>query len=202
MRLPNVLTLSRFVLAAILMMLVAYPFPLALTLALLVFVAASITDYLDGHLARHVYGVTAFGKLMDPLADKVMITAAYVSFVGVRLAGWPHSLVPAPFVVIIISREFLVTGLRLLAASQGEIISAGKWGKHKTVWQIIGVVVILLGYAIRNDVLKLLGHQNLAEFDLAFGLIALAVSSAVLLITVASGGLYFYQHRHLISRHL
>lgn len=202
MRLPNVLTLSRFVLAGILMMLIAFPFPMALTLALLVFVAASITDYLDGHLARHVYGVTAFGKLMDPLADKVMITAAYVSFVGVHLEGWPHSLVPAPIVVLIISREFLVTGLRLLAAGQGEIIAAGKWGKHKTVWQIIGVVVILLGYAIRNDVLRLIGHQNLAEYDLAFGVISLSISVAVLLITVASGGLYFYQHRHLISRHL
>jgi len=144
---PNILTLSRLVLAVVMMVLLSVAFPFASTLALLVFIVAGITDYLDGYLARHVYGVTSFGSLMDPLTDKVLVCAAFVSFVELRVT-------PAWIVVIIISREFLVTGLRLLAASKGEVISAGKWGKHKTIWQIVAISTILLGMAIRNDLLR------------------------------------------------
>ena len=190
------LTMSRLGLAMVLMALLSINFPFARSLALLVFIAAGITDYLDGYLARNYYGVTAFGRLMDPLTDKVLVCAAFVSFVELRL-------IPAWIVVIIISREFLVTGLRLLAASRGDIIPAGRWGKHKTVWQIVAISTLLLGVAIRSDVL-VLSHataKSLADYDFAFGYIALAVSLAVAAITAASGGLYFMEHRDLISSH-
>jgi CDP-diacylglycerol--glycerol-3-phosphate 3-phosphatidyltransferase len=183
-------------LAALLLVLLSLPaYPLVRSLALIVFAVAGITDYLDGHLARNVYGVTAFGRLMDPLADKVMVCAAFVCFVEL-------DLVPAYIVVIIITREFLVTGLRLLAVGKGQIISAGKWGKHKTVWQIGAIVIILLGLAIRSDILRDAAPTVLENFDLAFGYIAYAISIAVALITVASGYLYFMEHRDLLSRHL
>lgn len=188
---PNLLTLSRLVLAVIMMALLSVSIPFAKSAALIVFVVAGITDYLDGYLARTIYGVTSFGRLMDPLTDKVLICAAFVGFVELRL-------VPAWIVVIIISREFLVTGLRLLAASKGDVIPAGKWGKHKTVWQIIAIVVLLLGAAIRDDLLRGADATVLADYDFAFGFIALAVSIGVAIITLASGFMYFMEHRNLI----
>ena len=201
MNIPNVLTLSRLVLAIVLIALLTITFPLAKSLAFAVFIIAGITDYLDGYLARRVYGVTSFGRLMDPLTDKVLVCAAFVSFVGIRLPYRPEdALVPAWIVVIIIAREFLVTGLRLLGASRGEVISAGKWGKHKTVWQIVAIAVLLLGLAIRHDILHASGREFLEKFDLAFHFIALAVSAGVALITAGSGALYFMQHRELIDR--
>ncbi len=195
---PNILTVSRLFLALILLMLIGMPYPLTKTLALLVFIAAGITDFLDGHLARNVYGVTAFGRLMDPLTDKVLVCSALVSFVGIRLPGWDRPLLPVWIVVVVISREFLVTGLRLLASSMGHIIAAGRWGKHKTVWQIIAISVILLGLAVRYDVLGHLSPAALEKYDFAFGLIAYAVGLAVTMITVASGAMYFAEHTELL----
>jgi len=189
---PNALTLSRLLMAAAMMACLTMTFPFSKSLALLVFAVAGITDYLDGHLARRVYGVTSFGQLMDPLADKIIVCAAFVSFVELRL-------VPAWIVVIIISREFLVTGLRLLAASRGRVLSAGKWGKHKTVWQIVAIIAILLGLALRHDILRgdAAFYQN---YDFAFGYISFAVAVAVAMITVASGAIYFNQHVELITK--
>jgi len=189
---PNTLTLSRLVLAVVMMAFLSVNFPFASTLALLVFVVAGITDYLDGYLARNVYGVTSFGSLMDPVTDKVLVCAAFVSFVEV-------GIVPAWIVVIIISREFLVTGLRLLAANKGLMLAAGKWGKHKTIWQIIAISALLLGLAVRNDLLRDSGAELLQDYDFCFGVIALAIASGVALITMASGILYFMEHRSVIS---
>jgi CDP-diacylglycerol---glycerol-3-phosphate 3-phosphatidyltransferase len=189
---PNILTLSRLVLAVVMMVFLSVNFPFASTLALLVFVVAGITDYLDGYLARNVYGVTSFGRLMDPLTDKVLVCAAFVSFVELKIT-------PAWIVVIIISREFLVTGLRLLAASKGEVISAGKWGKHKTIWQIVAIATLILGLAIRNDLLRDAGAKLLTDYDYCFHFIALAISASVAVITMASGIMYFMEHRNIIS---
>jgi len=189
---PNILTLSRLGLAIVMMALLSVNIPFASTMALLVFVVAGITDYLDGYLARNVYGVTSFGRLMDPLTDKVLVCAAFVSFVELKIT-------PAWIVVIIISREFLVTGLRLLAVSKGEVIPAGKWGKHKTVWQIIAIAALLLGLAVRNDLLRNAGVQLLENYDFYLGHISLAISASVAVITMASGVLYFMEHRSIIS---
>ena len=138
MNVPNALTLSRLVLAFAFIPMLLLPLPYFKTLALITFAVAGITDYLDGYLARTVYGTTPFGALMDPLTDKVMVCAAFVTFVELQL-------VRAFVVVVIIAREFMVTGLRLLALNKGQVIAAGKWGKHKTIWQIVAIVVILLG---------------------------------------------------------
>lgn len=193
---PNALTLSRFVMAALMLALLSLPdtIPFMKSLALIVFIIAGITDYYDGHLARTVYGVTTFGKLMDPLADKVIVSAAFISFVEM-------SLVPAYIVVIIIAREFLVTGLRLVAVEKGHVIAAGKWGKHKTVWQIVAIIIILLGAALRHDVLRHANPDFLANYDTAFGVIAYAISGAVALITVASGYLYFSENARALHRY-
>ncbi len=196
------LTMSRLVLAAVMMALLILPFPFMKTAALLVFGVAGFTDYLDGYIARKHRLISAFGRLMDPLTDKVMVCAAFVSFVEIQVArpgGGTGPLVPAWIVVVIIAREFLVTGLRLLAANRGNIISAGKWGKHKTVWQIVAIVLLLLGIAVRSDLLRHADPKLLATFDFSFSYIAFGISVAVALITVASGIMYFVQHRDLIA---
>ena len=195
MNLPDVLTLSRLGSAMILMVLLSLSFPFCKSLALLVFVLGSITDYLDGHLARNVYGVSSFGALMDPLTDKVMVCAAFVSFVELQL-------VSAIVVVCIIAREFMVTGLRLVAINAGKVISAGKWGKHKTVWQIVAIIIILLGLAIRDDLLRHANSAFLAQYNHAYGVVAHAASIFAALITVGSGAVYLQQHRNLLARPL
>ena len=201
MNLPNILTLSRLGFAFVIMVLLTSSIPFAKTISLVLFVIAGITDYLDGYFARKMNIVSSFGKLMDPLTDKVMVCALYVSFVEMQFMyqGRWVPLIPAWIVVVIISREFLVTGLRLLATNRGVVIAAGKWGKHKTVWQIVSIVVILLALSYRYDFLRHADAKTLADFDFGLVIIARGVAIGVALITVASGFLYFQQHRDLTS---
>ncbi len=111
-------------------------FPFHQSVALAVFVLASITDYVDGELARRYALITNFGKLMDPLVDKIMTAAAFVCLV-------PLKAIPAWVAVVVITREFLITGLRLLAVSKGRILAADPIGKHKTSWQIATIIFFL-----------------------------------------------------------
>jgi CDP-diacylglycerol--glycerol-3-phosphate 3-phosphatidyltransferase len=202
LRLPDILTFSRIIMAGVLLAVFELSIPFGKSLAFLIFVVAGVTDFLDGWLARNRYGVSSFGQLMDPLADKIMVCAVFVSFAALRLPTQSTSLVPAWIVVIIISREFLVTGLRLLAASRGKVISAGRWGKHKTVWQIVAAVLLLLGLAARYDLFRTADADFLRRYDFAFDYIAFAIGLAVAMITVASGAIYFMQHKELIGRHM
>ena len=210
MNLPNTLTTSRLVAALVVMLAMALPIPFSTTLAFVVFVAASITDYWDGKLARTRYGVTAFGKLMDPLADKVLVCAALVGFVGIRLQYEPaYSLVPAWVVVVIIAREFAVTGLRLLVASGGEarILSAGSWGKLKTVWQMVAIIATFILLAVREDFLPIaaehgwlrLSEAILRQYDTAFVITSWVLSTLVVAVTLVSGWKYFADHWDLVT---
>ena len=204
MNLPNTLTVSRLLAAVVVMLAMALPIPFSSTLALVVFVAASITDYWDGKLARTRYGVTAFGKLMDPLADKVLVCAALISFVGIRLPFEPtYSLVPAWVVVTIIAREFAVTGLRLLVISsdRGRILSAGSWGKIKTVWQMVAIIATFVLLAVRMDAMPYLelSKKFLRHYDASFVIISLVLSTGVVLVTLISGWKYFADHWDLVT---
>ena len=204
MNLPNTLTVSRLIAAVVVMLAMALPIPFSTTLAFAVFVVASITDYWDGKLARMHYGVTAFGKLMDPLADKVLVCAALVSFVGIRLHYEPnYSLVPAWVVVVIIAREFAVTGLRLLAAAadQKRIISAGNWGKLKTVWQMTAIIATFVLLSAREDFMPYLNlsEKFLRQYDAAFVITSWILSTLVVLVTVISGWKYFADHLDLVT---
>jgi len=198
MNVSNKLTLSRFGMVFIMIIFLTSPIPFGKTLGLLTFLLAALTDYWDGRLARSRCGMTAFGQLMDPLADKALVCAAFVSFAAL------DQLVPVWIVVIIITREFMVTGIRLLAANKGQVIPAGRWGKHKTVWQIAVIAVIMLGMSLREDILPLIfvpKHLQIflaLYYDYCFGFITFLLSSLVAVLTVVSGTIYFWQYKDMV----
>jgi len=198
MNIPNRLTMSRLVVAGILAVILSLSFPYRFALALALFVLGGVTDALDGYLARKVYGTTDFGGLMDPLADKVMVAAVLINFVALRVPGAERSLVPAWMVVLILSREFMVTGLRLLAAGKGRLISAGAWGKHKTTWQIVVIALILVGMSVRLDLMPA-DCPWMPHFDRWFGPVVYGMTLAVTVLTVVSGWVYYRAHRDLIE---
>ena len=134
---PNQLTVSRFVLTLAFLVVVFSGFRFHETIALLLFAAASLTDYFDGRIARRDNLITNFGILMDPLADKILVCSAFIAFVGLR---W----MPAWMVVIVVARELTITGLRLLAASKNLVLAAERFGKHKTISQIVAILSILV----------------------------------------------------------
>ena len=169
---PNVLTLVRVALIPVLVAVLLSALPDADLLAAIVFVVASATDALDGWIARRRSMVTAFGKLMDPLADKLLITAALVSLVALyRLDAW--------VAMVIIAREFAVTGLRMLAVEQGHVISASVWGKLKTITQVAMVLALIWV------------DRPAAWVDILI--------YATVAITVLSGADYFYRLRSLLT---
>ena len=137
MNLANRITLVRILMIPIFVFIAAIEIPHGKLVLALIFIIAAVTDGLDGHIARKRKEITVLGKFMDPLADKLLMSAALIVLVGMNS-------VPAWIAIVIISREFIVTGLRTIAAAKGEIIAASKAGKQKTVTQIIAISALLL----------------------------------------------------------
>ena len=123
--------------------------------AFIVFVVASLTDLLDGKIARKYGLVTNFGKFADPLADKLLVCSALVCFAG-------NNQLPSWFVIIILSREFIISGFRLVAAEQGKVIAAGWWGKFKTTFQMIMVLLLILDIGFLSIVTIIVSYIALA----------------------------------------
>lgn len=137
MNLPNKLTCLRMVMIPFFVLFMYLSFPAARYIALVIFIAASLTDTADGYIARKYDLVTDFGKFMDPLADKLLVCSALICLVDSReIAGW--------VVIIIIAREFIISGFRLVAADNGIVIAASWWGKIKTIVQMALIIVMLL----------------------------------------------------------
>jgi len=150
---PNLITLSRVPTLFLAVALVFANLPGAATGAFIVFVLGGVSDWLDGYLARRYRIVSNFGKLMDALTDKVLVVGLMIAML-VPMPGARSPLLPdwALFLVLIIfAREFLVTGLRLVAASQGRVLAAERTGKIKTVLQLVSVSVLLLAHALETD---------------------------------------------------
>ena len=141
MNLPNKLTMFRVILIPvfiIVLMAGVFSEPLNRYIGVAVFCIASFTDYLDGNIARKYNLVTNFGKFMDPLADKLLVSSALICMIEL-------GMLPAWIVIIIISREFITTGFRLIAVENGVVIAASWWGKIKTVMQMAMIIVVMLG---------------------------------------------------------
>jgi len=140
--LPNILTCVRILLIPVLVVLLTDPRPAASLLAALTFFLACVSDFLDGYLARRWGITTTLGKLLDPLADKLIVAAALIMLAGMDRAP----TVPSWMVVVIIGREIAVTGLRALALGQGVIIAAEELGKYKMIFQMFALHGLLLHY--------------------------------------------------------
>ena len=146
--LPNILSSSRLISTVLVFILVLFNQPWAFLVATLLFALASITDYFDGYLARRLKVVSSLGVFLDLTADKVFVSAILIALVQIEL-------VPAWIVSIIVTREFLVTGLRSIAAAKGTVIPAGKWGKQKTFITLVAMGALLLAKGLGAHMLSL-----------------------------------------------
>ena len=184
MNVSTKLTLARLFATPVLVLCLNADFPGNYLLSLAVFLAAVATDYLDGRLARSRGETTNLGILLDPLADKILISAAFISFIGI-----PAVNLPAWMVIVIVSREFAITGLRLLAAGKGVILPAGLWGKHKTVSQMAAVVAVLIYLCL---------YRGPKQVEACPPLL-LALVSITVVLTISSGFIYVVSNRRLFS---
>lgn len=149
MNTPNKLTVFRMVMVPflVLFMLTGWGGAANRYICLAIFVAASITDWFDGYLARKNNLITNFGKFMDPLADKLLVCSAMICMISLgRLTAW--------FVIVIIAREFIISGFRLIAAENGVVIAANYWGKFKTVSQMIMIILLIMNWGGVFDILE------------------------------------------------
>ncbi|SLM30331.1 CDP-diacylglycerol--glycerol-3-phosphate 3-phosphatidyltransferase [Desulfamplus magnetovallimortis] len=174
---PNVMTMSRIVAVPLLVILMMYPGKIALLLAAALFSLASITDYLDGYFARKYGLVSNLGKILDPLADKLLVTSAFIMLVSL-------AYIPAWVACMIIGRELAVTGLRCVIIEQGEDVSASWLGKYKTGFQIAAIIPLLIHHSY---------------FGIDFGAIGSVLLYGALFFTIWSGADYFIKFRKLIA---
>ena len=184
----NRLTLGRLALTILFVLSLSSTWTYGRTIALLLFILAGISDYFDGEIARRYGIVTKFGKLMDPLVDKVMMAAAFICLV-------PLGAVPAWVATIVVARDFLITGLRLLASSEGTVLPAERLGKHKTSWQIATVVFFLLLLSAR-ELWPTMSEEPWWQNSWHYGGDALLWITIGL--TIYSGLGYLWRHRALV----
>ena len=192
MNLPNAITLSRLVLTAVFVAGTAFGSATGHWIALISFIIAAISDFVDGWLARKLGMVTPMGKLLDPVADKVLVGAAYVYL---SAAG----LCPVWVTVLILAREFLVTGLRQIAMEAGQVIAADRLGKWKVGFQLMFCITCLVGFAFQhlaptNGFVKLFQYLSTRNGWLQHASMWLA-----LVLTLLSGWNYMWSSRKLIS---
>lgn len=192
MNLPNRLTVLRVLLVPVFLVFFCIDaIPMHYLFAMIVFIGASITDAFDGYLARKNNLVTNFGKFLDPLADKILVMTALACFVELGLM----SVVPF---VIILAREFMVSGLRLVVANSGTVVPAGIWGKLKTAFTMVTIIAALVVLSFT---------QNFGSFGLSFADVISSVSDIIIqiliwistLLTVISGCIYLYGYRKHID---
>ena len=191
MNLPNKLTVLRIILTPVFMAVMLIDFPCHYLIALIVFGVAAFTDMLDGKIARARNLVTSFGKFLDPLADKMLTTSAFLGFIAHNI-GWQITWV----VFIVLFREFLISSLRLIVVSSEtkKVIAANIWGKLKTVTQIAAIV---LGIAFAQLKEWFFTDGGLIEMGLDIGFNVVLWASTVL--CVISGAIYLYQNKEFVN---
>ena len=190
MNLPNKLTVARILLVPFFVTALLIDFPLNNLAALALFGAASITDLLDGKIARKQGLITDFGKFADPLADKILVISALLCFVQLGLCD-------CVAVIIVLFREFTVTSIRLIAASKGSVIAANIWGKVKTVTQMVAIICVLVMQIILD--IGALGVALPCCLRCIFYWTGEGLIWVSTLFTVISGIIYVKQNKHFIS---
>lgn len=191
MNLPNKLTIFRIFLAFVFIIFLFMPGLGFKISAMMAFLLASGTDLLDGYLAKKNNQITDFGRLMDPIADKILILSAFIAFVQLQI-------VPAWMVLIIIFREAAVTGLRVLALTKGKVISADRGGKHKTAVQVTAIFIILILIVIREaDPSLACFRSQIAEN--VYRNVIFAIMLVTVTLTMLSGLSYLLKNREVYS---
>lgn len=190
MNLPNKITIARIFMIPLFMVFLLVDVPLgevslldvtisnSILVATAIFIVAAATDWLDGYYARKLNLITSFGKFLDPLADKLLVAAALIGLVELQL-------IPAWITIVIISREFAVTGIRLVAAAEGDVIAASNLGKWKTLTQMVAIIATLLH------------NIPFSAFSLPFADIMLYIAA---FLTIWSGIDYFLKNKHVILK--
>ena len=203
--LPNILTLSRIPLLFVIVALLCFPVDFGDTLALILFIVAAVSDWLDGYIARKVGAVSNFGKLMDALTDKIIMVGLFVALLALRwrlpdaygnAPGELETLLPQYcilLVMVIICREFLITGLRLVAASNGIVLAAEKAGKIKTALQMVSMSLLLAAQALASDWSSLIPTELIAWARE----LGLWTFYAAVILTVYSGTGYLIRNRKI-----
>ncbi|MDV4151271.1 CDP-diacylglycerol--glycerol-3-phosphate 3-phosphatidyltransferase [Clostridium sp. AL.422] len=193
MNLANKLTMLRILLVPLFLIFIAVKnIPYGTFIATFIFIIASLTDQLDGYIARSRNQVTNFGKFMDPLADKLLVTAALISLVELQV-------VPAWATVIILAREFAVSGLRTIAASEGKVIAASMWGKIKTVTQIAAIIALLIQVNIGSSeyLMSFIQNNDMFKEIINYGPKVLLLLAVIM--TIVSGYDYFKKNINIIN---
>jgi CDP-diacylglycerol--glycerol-3-phosphate 3-phosphatidyltransferase len=185
----NRLTLSRLLLTVLFVAALSSSWAYARTLALAIFLIAGLTDFIDGEIARRYGFITSFGKLMDPLVDKIMIAAAFISLV-------PLKAVPAWAATTVVARDFLITGLRMMASAKGQILPAERLGKQKTSWQVITVIFFL---ALLSASELRFGSASATWWLRAWYQAGPVLVWITVALTIYSGVGYAWRHRNLIA---
>ncbi len=165
-------------------------------IATLIFIIAAITDYFDGYLARKYNMITTFGKFIDPIADKLLVSAALIVMVAYREISYTSAWVT----VIIIAREFAVTGLRLICAEQGLVIAASKAGKFKTVTQLTAIITALFLISIRIILETQNSVENLKSFNSFYGYVIYILMGVAAIATIYSGYDYFRNNKQFLEK--
>ena len=191
MNLPNKITIARILLTFVFMIFLFSKGLAAKSLALATFVVAMISDYLDGFIAKKYNLISDFGKLMDPIADKVLTLAAFLAFVEMKL-------IPAWIVVVIIIRELVITGLRIMALNKNEVLASGWGGKHKTVSQMISIFFILIFIVFREAGVSTFGFWN-ASFEYWYRQLIFVLMLITVIFTIVSGSSYIIGNKKYMS---
>jgi len=189
MNLANQLTISRIFLTFVFMAFLFSGGVIAKVLALVTFLVASFTDFLDGFIAKHRNMTSDFGKLMDPIADKILVLAAFLAFVEMKL-------VPAWMVLVIVLREVTITGLRIAALGQRKVIAADDGGKHKMVSQILSILAILIFIILREAGIKIIDFWT-PEAERIYKDAIFFLMSITVALTVVSGVSYLLKNKEV-----
>ena len=193
MNLPNKLTVGRIILVPFFVAALLANFPLNNAVALIIFIAASLTDMFDGKIARKNGLVTDFGKFADPLADKILVLAALLCFVQLGICD-------CVAVIIVLFREFSVTSIRLIAASKGKVVAANMWGKAKTVSQMIAIIAVIAMQIVLELPEVGLNFINTATIEPIFFVVGEILIWISVVFTIISGVVYIIQNRQFISQ--
>ncbi len=192
MNLPNIITLSRVPLMFVIAWLMYQPWLGAASLTFWLFIACAVGDWLDGYLARKQGLVTVFGKLMDALTDKIMVLGLMIVFVD-------QNTIPVFLVLLTLCREFLVTGMRMVAASKGVIVAADKGGKAKTLTQLIAIGFLLFVPMLTVD-LAYFFNFDLSPYSEVIHKLGLAIFIVGTAFAVSSGVAYIWRHKDVVFK--